>query len=534
MIHLLLKNILRTSVSGFRRGGWRRRIRTVVTLAGVAVLPTIIILQTRQMFHLWLQIPQFGVNFLLNFLSFSFLGLFLLLFFSGFTGALHHFFLAADLSLLLTLPADARTVFKVKYVEASFSSLAMFVAIGLPLLISMLVAFNAGAAAWLLLVPLSLIFVLIPTGLSIVVALALAPLFSVPKMRRVAVFMLGIFFILGWAGLQFLRLSRFNPGALQFDPMAVDSFSQTISRVHLAFLPSDWLLKAAYSILSGDWSGAFGQIALLTLTACFLIWGTTSLRARQKSNLPAEGSISGRKHGQRRVFNRLELPVIMFLKEIRMIFRDMRALQGYFLFTAIMIVWPFLQGKSAENDLGTISLMMPYIGLLFIAVAAVSGMSRQALPLERRSFQYVRLAPVSLRWTLVIKAVVPVLLLSIATIISVAIASWRSGASLQQAFIVLISFMAIIVAGSGGGLVCGALFGKFDWTDPRHMLHVGWSYLSLLLSFLIAALGFGILAAGYAMSRLVLAFVIFFGYVSVVFWMAILLSEKRLTKVDWI
>ena len=66
------------------------------------------------------------------------------------------------------------------------------------------------------------------------------------------------------------------------------------------------------------------------------------------------------------------------------------------------------------------------------------------------------------------------------------------------------------------------------------MLSVSCNYLSLLAGWVVASVGAAILAAGFAAGRSALAFFIFFIYVCSIFWASIFLSERRLTRFDWL
>ena len=529
MISPLLKVTARQHLLRLRSE--RHRLRPLLTLVGMALVPTLIVVQTHEMFRMWLFIPEYGVEFLRRFLSFTFLGIFLLLLFGGVSSALHHFYMADDLRLLLPLPLSERLVYTVKFIEIFLGGLPTFVAFGLPLMVSLAMALNVDGRM-LLVVPAALFWIMIAVGLSSLFAIGLARLFYAPRLRRSAVFVYGILIVSGWAWLQFLRLDRLNPASLDFDLQTAVSFSKAVAKLHTYFLPSDRLISAMFSVSTGDWRGLMLDSTLMSVGAFGILWLTIILRARIKFDLTECGLAARR--SRRLDFGRLQLPLTLFLKELKLVGRDMRTLHSYLLFAAVILVWPFLQKSGTEMPMQTFGQSSAYLPLLFIAVTAAVGMARQSVPIEGRSFQYVRCAATAVRLALLAKAAVHLLLLSIVVGISVIITARRLELSGSATAIISAAMSAFVCLGVSVGLFCGARCGRFDWSDPRHMLSVSCNYLSLLAGWVVASVGAAILAAGFAAGRSALAFFIFFIYVCSIFWASIFLSERRLTRFDWL
>jgi len=249
---LLAKNMLHIYTVRFRQKKFLKKGRVLAGFVGLIILPSLIVMQTNGLFRMWLQTPG-GPDLLLNFVSASLFGVMFLLFLTGIPVAMHHFFLANDLSMLLAFPLEPGQVYLQKFLETTVSNLGMFTLLGLPVLLSMMLAVKFSIISLLLIVIASVFFVAITTGLSVLFSLMLAQLFSIKKMRRIATLLLGVFVVVAWAGFQFVRLSRLDPSSGDFDPAVVHSFSTASQKFNFIFLPSSWVVRLLSANFRGEW-----------------------------------------------------------------------------------------------------------------------------------------------------------------------------------------------------------------------------------------------------------------------------------------
>jgi len=532
---MIFKTLLTIAYNHLRRGLWVKKRRTLVTIFGLLFLPTLIYLQTIRLFRVWNHMSDIGPDFMLHMISLSFLGLFALLFLSGLSGLLHHLFTAPDLSLLLTLPLSHEIVFAKKLIEANLYNMGLFVAVGLPLLISMAVALQASAFTFVVIVIGAFLFLPIPTALSAFFALIFARLGSVRKTRRWTGLVFGLFIIVVWASVQLFRISRLDPLSDQFEPEILARFQTDTPLVTLDILPTDWLVHGIYQACQGEYPGMGFRFILLAATSVICLrlvlkWRVgllnkgiewADIRPKPKAMativpLPGASRLVGR----------------LFLKDLRLTFRDTRLFQSAVILLVMIIIIPFVTdvGKSTE----TIYFYLPYIPVFVLSVIVSAALSRSNVPMERLSFQFVRLAPLSLGTWLGIKLIRPVLLTGSAATLGAAITAVKDGTPLSVE-IKIIGLLWLLICGAAGlGQTIGARAGNFNWSDPRYMVNIGWTYASTLFQVVYGAVGLAILAAGLYFEQQSIAFLLFFVYVCAVLISNLIIAQRYLETFDWL
>ncbi len=535
MLFILYKTYLYTLTAKFRRQRLTKNPRVLLTLVGLLVLPTFIIVQTQEMFRVWLSVPEFGATFLYRFVSTALFGLFVVLILTGIPVVLHHYFLAPDLGLLGVLPIQKRDVYTFKFFTSATSNLGLFVMVALPLLISLTLAHSATVFAYLAIVLASLLFISIPTGISVLLSLLLAQFVNVKKMRRLTTLLLGLFFIVAWGGLQFYRVSRLNPVSAEFDPAAVDQFSTFSQTLHSSFFPSDWLLNTVVYTVQHNWIAVILNLALLAAVSFLLMSLTSVWRARleQREKTSPTLARSHLKMPPQISPAWLRMPLGVLAKDMRVIRRDTRFLQSQLLLLAMLLVWPFLQDAHPINPQETLSVVEPYIGLLFIAMLAGLTLARQNFAMEQLAFLYIKLAPLKLRWWMVAKAGRVAFLTALLLCVSVFITAARTDTPLLWAMTTSGIGILMSLTSAFLGQTAAAFATRFDWTDPRYMVDVGWTYFSMIATLLINAFALGILALGFYLSQQIVAFVVFFIYVCVVLVVSLRISEYKLNRLQW-
>ena len=532
---LLAKNMLRIYTARFRQKKYQKMGKALAGIVGLVILPTMIVVQTYRLFSMWLLTPG-GPELLFNFVSTSLFGVMFLLFITGIPVAMHHFFLADDLPMLLAFPLDPRQVYLQKFLETATSNLGLFTLLGAPVLLSMMLAVKFSVASLLLIIVASALFIAIPTGLSVLLSLVLAQLFSIKKMRRLATLLLGVFVIAAWAGFQFVRLSRLDPSSIDFDPTAMRTLSTAFQKFNLVFLPSSWVVRSLWASFRGQWLTAAACLAALfavsMLAAVICARGRASL-GRRDIRIESAGRFGVVKTSPL-TSPRLRLYQALFVKDMRLILRDTRFFQSNLVLLAMMIVSPFFIQTGKVSGSGTLDVLAPYIPLTILALIISAAMGRQNVPIERLSFQYLKLAPIRMRELLFVKSIRATLLVIGASSIAVFVAGWRFGTPPKWLLFVIAVNWPLALGGTSLGQTFGAIAGKFDWTDPRYMVDMSWTIISTLVHFAYGAFGIGLLALGCYLHQCAVAFVIFFLYVCLVFEMGVRIASRRLQNLNWV
>lgn len=537
MLNQLLKIFYKSRFGFFRRGRLFRKKSALFTLFGLVMVPALIFLQTADMFAAWLLYPNMGEAFLLRFVTISFLGILILLILTGVPNVLHHFFLAPDLALLAALPLPPKVIYTLKLIEAAANNLGMYVAIGLPLLFSMCYVLQASLLAYVVLFFTSFLFILIPTGLAAILAFLFAGLFSIKNMRRFSTLILGFFIIALWVVLQFVRLSRLNPLAAEFEPEALMNFSRLGHFYDRLVLPHDWIVAGVYAVSNGQVVAAVFNLGLLVLLSALLLWVTISWRARLATKDMRIDAVSRKAKpvaGPVFALHPVRLAYALFAKDNRLVFRDPRFLQSTVLLTVMFIVAPLVTRTEPDMPQGTFEHYLPYVPITILTLIAASFMARQALPIERLSFVYLLQAPIRPTIIIVLKTLRLLLIVGPPVIISLLFAVLKTGASAALFIKLVIGHLLFIVGSAVLGLMISISSTHFDWTDPRYMVSTAGQYLGTFLTLLLGGLGVGLYCAGLTIGDQIIAFLLFFVYFLAVFGLSLRMAKARLSKLEWI
>jgi|GEM_PF-3778453 len=535
MILLLLKNRWRILTSAFRGGGTKNK-RSLVKIIGLLIVPVLIFFQIHNLFRMWALNPETG-ELIRHFVSMSMFGISFVLVFTGLPVVLHQHFLAEDLALLTALPISKKVIFQYKFLDTCISNFGFFFAFGLPVIISVVLTLNTFLLFLLPVIIVSILFIMIPTGISTLIAFLLARFFPIKKTRKLATLVMALLILGGWASVQFFHFSQLDPVSLEYSAEAVQSFRAMGSSFSgNIFLPSNWLVNVIFYPLHQN-SSLFVIYSMIIATAALiflLLCGELRFRLEEKAVWSAVSSrpqsVSAQ---QKKKLHVLPLLPTLLLKENRLVFRDTRMLQSNLIFLAIVIVLPFFSDNSAGST-ETLSMISSYTPLTIFVVLASSSLTRLSIPLERFSFFYLKVAPRP--WSLflaakLIRNVVPVI---IAVTISVAVSTSRNPISMANVFYVLVAEWLLAIGAGAVGLMFGARSAQFDWTDPRYMVSAGASYVSTLAALLCAVIGLTILGIGLYLNQRVIAFVLFFVYVFILFQIGSHLAAKYLERLEWI
>jgi hypothetical protein len=223
----------------------------------------------------------------------------------------------------------------------------------------------------------------------------------------------------------------------------------------------------------------------------------------------------------------------LFQKEMTLTYRDARVQQSYWIITAMVLVWPFIQQRQAMSSIEAGIDLLPFLGSLLLISLFAGSMARQAVPNEREAFQHLLSAPISMSQVLTAKLAAQSILFAGLSTAHVLLTAFRFHLPITDALLFWLCMIFCLVIGLVVGQTIGVRFGNFHWQDPRQMLNPGWNYLSPLVSILFCGLGLALLASIQQVNQIV-AFLIFFAYVGGVFQFGIMLSIKKLNKLEWV
>jgi ABC-2 type transport system permease protein len=537
MLGLLLHNRVRALINSIKRGGKTSR-RRIFGYIGLIILPLLVMINMYALMAVMAKAPQLGLTAIHLLLRNMLFGIFLMLLFSGLALVLHIFFLSKDLPLLMSSPIALSTIFQFKLIETTVGNSTLFFGIALPVLISAGVVIGAPLAFWLLLLPLSLLFLTIPTGLSAFLAMGLVSIMPPRRAKNVSAVLLSFISIGIWMGFQLLRPENIRPGATA---MPGQRYMETGARIS-TWLPSDWLANSLMQFSQHHYIAAAGSIALL-IAAGLLLYGATStlLKRALRRDIFSGVEITVHKHrtarqpAAARYKKQGNLFWIITRRDSKIILRDTQQLTQLLLFTVMMILLPFINRSTSNANAGSFSVYMPYLFLFIFSSLIGSSIATRMVPMERTAFGLLKLAPIRLRVVWLAKMAVSYCLTLVSGLIAAAIVALihHTPAAAILRIVVLLASVNIGTTALGG--LFGALFPNFEWDHPKRMLHSGGGIImSIVMLFYIGivsciiALSFFLFKSmdpGIIASALIALIALFLGTV---------LAEKKLDKIEWL
>jgi hypothetical protein len=543
LVHLL-RYRLRSFVNGFRQGEPAKKKRRWLSIAAPLVFSAWMFNEVRMLFASIILVPEQGPIMMANFLITSFTGMFAFLLFSGVPVILHFFFMSKDLSLLLPAPIHGRVLSRFKFIEATCANSAIFIYLGLPYLLAIGVALNAGVWYYLLAIVSAVFFLIIPTGIGTLISLPLVRLLPVKRAKNLAVAAMGVIFILTWVGFQFIRMSRLNPMSSDFDPTTWDKISGMASRSIIPLLPSTWIAETWISLAQEHYLNAAPGMALLFTLALALLFGVSFLLewaySRDALRSWAKGHYFQRTVGGKvkiRSGNSQSGQVLLLIycrHNFRLLMRDPRQLTNLLLFLAMMIVLP-LTAQADAKTMGAIwGDYYPYLFVLLFASLMAGSLSARLFPMEGISFSYPKIAPQPM-WQLVTAKMLSSVILCVPfMMLAIVILAFKASSSAETVTSVFCAVLCAIVGAAGMGGVFGAMFAKFDWDNPKQMLQNGGNLMLSLSLMIEAALGAFLFVMGRLIANPFVGLIFIAGYSIALIFLGTHLASRRLDKLEWI
>jgi ABC-2 type transport system permease protein len=374
--------------------------------------------------RLFVQVEIFGPYLVKKLLSILLLSLFSLLCFSNLISALSAFYLSDDLPLLHSLPLSIRQLHQARFVQTFLNSSWMMVIFGLPVFMAYGVVYKAGLLYYLALFAYLLPFLMIPTGVGVVIATLLVNIFPARRTRELMV-LISMVFVVGL----FVLLRLIQPEKL----VNADSFNDVMSFLGqlqtptASYLPSHWGTEVLIPLLTGDvgepgyylcltaLSGAAALILSQWLSLVLYPIGWTKAQHASASTERRPGLIDALLRGVTRPLPETMRAII--IKDVKTFFRDAAEWPQLLLILALMAVYlysvkvlpldgPFItlriHNLISFMNLGMVGFVVSSIAVRFLFTS---------VSVEGRAFWLLRAAPLDPMQFLLAKYLVGVPLL---------------------------------------------------------------------------------------------------------------------------
>ncbi len=130
----------------------------------------------------------------------------------GIATAVHTMYLSTDLPLLLSMPIRERTIFEYKFLEILTGDALAFLVLGAPVLLAWGMAADVGWIFYPLLIPVTLLVLAIPTGISILLVMPLMRVLPAGRAKEIVAALSGLLGVGMWAVSQVFTRSLTDTG----------------------------------------------------------------------------------------------------------------------------------------------------------------------------------------------------------------------------------------------------------------------------------------------------------------------------------
>ena len=477
---------LRLALAGLRGKGGRRRVFQILVTTWVAAM---FLLGSSLWFRTVAREPELSA-----FAPVAVFGAlhaaFLLSLFRDMGAAIGHLFLAPDVPLLLSMPLRARPLVLLRALEAVSDAFSFPATLLVPILWGYGIAVDAPWIYYLAVPAAMLCLLCLTVGLGFLVALALAPVVPVGRVRSwirgiSAAIYLSIWMGLAWWNITGTRHPESLPTGLG---RATEAWA---AHGPIAWTPSAWAARLLLELADRQTIAApllvlAGMIvmvaALLALAAARYpeSWQKAQELARKAIERrapprPAREATGARPHPPpgarptRRFGAGLALGLAFLRRDRRLIARDTALMWDMALLVFMSTVLPLLAAPALARHVSWIVLP----ALLFFATELGFDLASRALPLERRALPWVLRAPIA-PIALCAARMASVWMLGAPLVAGLAVlATLAVGADGVAALVTAACGLGVFTALVPIGFAAGAFFGQPDWRHPRQMLNLG-------------------------------------------------------------
>ena len=408
-----------------------------------------------------------GKEFVASFLSGIYGAAAVFLIFTGITRALYGMYLSRDMDVLLSMPIRERTVFNYKFWETFASNAGLFAFLGFPALVAYGVATGASVLFYPVMLFVSVMVVMVPTGLCVLLIMPLMRLIPPGKAKEIVAALGALAGIIVWVVFYLVNPPGSAPG---FSPSGGISNSRVLHAP-----PGSWASDAATGAATLDWSRLFGGLWPLVLLAfglyatCIALAGWAYATGQARA---AESSGKVRSSGRvGALFGWLPRDArAVAVKDLTCLPRDYRRLAALAAPLALSIFYATFNSisGSGSGQAGFLSFV-PYLVAAGISATGPSwGGSLQTIGGEGRSYGVLAASPMSPGRILLGKWIGGAAIGSALAVLASVIVSLLPGFFYPPGLILgLIGGPVVAAAISAYGVGVSAMFPRFDWDNPN-------------------------------------------------------------------
>lgn len=406
--------------------------------------------------------------------------IFFLLIFSSLLVSINDFYLSPDLPVILSSPVSWDNIYLSKWLGTSIKSSWMIIFAALPVFIALGLSYKAPCSYYLVLFPVLLMFVIIPSGIGILTGIFLMGIVPAKRAKNIFIFLGILIVVIIFLLFRFLRPERFaNPEWFANLTIFISEMRMPVS----VLLPSTWVAETLTPFFIAKGGTPLFFMLLLFFTSCVsVIFGSLlfnsfyykGLVKSQQTHKPLLISLDAQQKGfggylsSGFIFSKF-LRMVLFLfrgsrgalaeKDMVSFIRNVGQSSQVLLLFAITVIYLF-SIKALPVEWGSmVSLKLRYIisfvniGLVGFIISAIA--TRLVLPSvgsEGRAFWIIRVSPLSMSqfiWNKFFIAFLPLIVLAEGLIvisnIFLGVNMWFMALSISTCLMLVVSITGLAV-----------------------------------------------------------------------------------------
>ncbi|MBN1541452.1 hypothetical protein JW992_04860 [candidate division KSB1 bacterium] len=510
-----------------------RRITPILAL----LLPVILLRQNLLLFASWRALPVDVDLLILNFLHLSFLALFIVLFCSSVSVAIHTHFMSKDLPLLMSQPIPPWQIMTVKQLETAFAGALLYLYFGIPLLLAVGIHYQVGIGYYVILLPVSAAFLLLSIQLAILFASLLISLVPQKQARRWSMAIFALVMLVMWGGFYGIQMSRYDPGSASFQLQRVQRLVDFRPPALTVYLPATWVKDVLHLFLplSGEAKSIWPAFQLAVavpivggaaVAASLLVW-----RNDRRGLSVQKGATGFYERIHKTSHRQVSITRALFSKDLKMFRRDLRLFMQIVFYPAIVVIYAMMMPPVSSGS--GFEMLSPFIVLSFLGGLVALNTGSLLLPLEGISIIYIKSSALSVRrvvWSKLFEASAFAALGLMTALLILVIKERITGA---QALFVSFLLLTVVLSASTIGLLIGVFFGEFKWERVNRIVSLSGHFLSLFCYSFYLGLSALIVAGGIYIEMSAAAILFFLALSGLLVFLGTQKVVERLDSIDW-
>jgi len=423
---------------------------------------------------IFLEVEIFGAYLVKKLMSILLLALFSMLCFSNLISALSSFYLSEALPLLHSLPISTRQLHQARFVHTFVTSSWMMAVFGLPVFLAYGLVYHAGITYYLALFGFLIPYLMIPTGIGVILATLLVNVFPARRTKELMVVVSALFIVGLFVLLRLLQPERLvNAGS--FSDILV--FLGQLQTPTASFLPSHWGVEILMPLLTGDVGEPWYYLGLTMLTGAVALvvsqWSSLLLYSSGWTKAQQASTSVDRKPG---VFDRLLHAMTgwmnpsmqaMVIKDVKTFVRDAAEWPQLLLILALIAVYLYsVKVLPLEGPFITLRIhnLISFLNLAMVAFVVSSVAVRflfTSVSVEGRVYWLLRAAPLEPMQFLLAKYMVGLPLLIVLGLFLVVVSNLILGVRPLLMVMGVVTMLGLCGSLAGLSVGIGAMYPNF-------------------------------------------------------------------------